>query len=50
MAKYLKDNKNVRFAKQCRESILEANGRVKFPSIPIKKRNIPLNNKAIDNH
>ena len=50
VAKYLKDNKNVRFAKQCRESILEANGRVKFPSIPIKKRNIPLNNKAIDNH
>ncbi|OBY72580.1 hypothetical protein [Acinetobacter gyllenbergii] len=39
VAKYLKDNKNARFATQCRKSILEAVGRVKFPSIPTKNGN-----------
>lgn len=34
VAKYLKDNKNVRFSKQCRKAILNAVGRVKFPEIP----------------
>lgn len=50
VAKYLKDNKNVRFATQCRKSILEAVGRVKFPSIPTKNGNIPLSNKKLENN
>ncbi len=50
VAKYLKDNKNARFATQCRKSILEAVGRVKFPSIPTKNGNTPLSNKRLDNN
>lgn len=34
VARYLHDNKNARFAKQCRKSILSAVGRVTFPEIP----------------
>lgn len=34
VARYLHDNKNARFAKQCRKSILNAVGRVIFPEIP----------------
>lgn len=50
VAKYLKDNKNARFATQCRKSILEAVGRVKFPSLPTKNGNIPLSNKRLENN
>ena len=34
VARYLHDNKNARFSKQCRKAILNAIGRVNFPEIP----------------
>jgi len=34
VAKYLKDNKNARFATKCRKAILNTVGLVKFPDIP----------------
>ena len=34
VAKYLKDNKNVRFATKCRKAILSAVGLVQFPAVP----------------
>ncbi len=34
VARYLHDNKNARFSKQCRKAILNTVGRVEFPQIP----------------
>jgi len=34
VARYLHDNKNARFSKQCRKAILNAVGRVNFPEVP----------------
>lgn len=37
VAKYLKDNRDARFATKCRKAILNTTGRVEFPKVPSKE-------------
>lgn len=38
IAKYLSDNKDSRFATQCRKELLKSSGKIKFPVIPKSKK------------